>query len=46
MSTIVTHTFQCRHCHETTDVHTEDGSDVVAPECEYCGSLDMEKQNG
>lgn len=44
MHTTITHTFLCLDCHETTELHLEDGVDVVDPHCEFCDSTNLEKE--
>lgn len=45
MTTIVTHTFLCEDCFNTTELHLEDGADVVTPQCEHCDSSNMSKED-
>lgn len=42
--TIVTHSFMCGDCWETTDVHVPEGSKVEPPKCSHCGSTNVEEQ--
>lgn len=44
MPTIVTHSYFCRDCQETTELHREDGVDIVEPRCEHCDSANLEKE--
>lgn len=44
MNTIVTHTYRCADCGDTTDIHVEDGKDFEAPECQHCGSSNTEEE--
>lgn len=44
MKTIVTHSYHCDDCGHDTDVHVEDGTDLVTPDCEECGSENVHHQ--
>lgn len=43
-ATIVTHTFCCGDCWETTDVHVPEGTKVEPPKCDNCGSSNMTEE--
>ena len=44
MPCIVTHTYFCHDCLDTTEIHIEDKLEVSEPACEHCGSKNVELQ--